>query len=75
MKRRFRDLLFELHHLPIQEQYQQIDQILRDWQGDTEQTDDITILGVKLTINKSISNENDSKILDASSLKLKKVVS
>ncbi|MFK8038240.1 MAG: PAS domain S-box protein [Crocinitomicaceae bacterium] len=49
MKKRFRELLFSLHHLPIQEQHTQIDQILKDWQGDTEQTDDITILGVRLT--------------------------
>ncbi len=48
MKKRFRDLLFSLHHLPIEEQHHRIHEIFKEWQGDKEQTDDITVFGVKL---------------------------
>ena len=48
MVKRFRQTLFDIHHLPIEEQKQQLESILTDWQGHHDQVDDILVLGVKL---------------------------
>lgn len=46
--KRFIDLLFCIHKLPMSEQKIELDNILRSWMRDNEQTDDITILGFRL---------------------------
>ncbi|MCB0431237.1 MAG: SpoIIE family protein phosphatase [Flavobacteriales bacterium] len=45
---RFQKLLVDMHQLPMQEQYELLDQTIVDWMGDTyEQIDDILVMGVK----------------------------
>jgi serine phosphatase RsbU (regulator of sigma subunit) len=46
--RRFIKTLFECHTKPMQQQKQYLEDVLQQWMGDTEQTDDITILGIKI---------------------------
>ena len=48
MKRRFIDMLMSFKHLSLTYQGQLLDQKLKTWQGDEEQTDDIIIIGIKL---------------------------
>ncbi len=46
--RNFKNLLLEIHQLPMQEQYEKINITYQTWKGDLEQIDDILIIGVKL---------------------------
>jgi serine phosphatase RsbU (regulator of sigma subunit) len=48
---RFRKLLFEIHHKPMDEQQKIIEETLMDWMGDGRQMDDILIIGVKIENN------------------------
>ncbi|EAY31066.1 tetratricopeptide repeat protein [Microscilla marina] len=48
MKPRFRQLLFDIHHLPLIEQRQQLVDTLEDWMGNEPQIDDILVMGLKL---------------------------
>ncbi len=48
MVRKFRELLFSISNLPMLEQKQHLDQSITAWIGNGEQTDDITVLGIKL---------------------------
>ena len=40
--------LLEIHKLPMSNQKEILEEKLKDWMGDTEQTDDITVLGIRL---------------------------
>lgn len=44
---RLKELLIQIHHLPMTQQKQHIEQALRHWQGRQEQTDDMLILGLR----------------------------
>lgn len=48
MSRKFKNLLVEIHKLSMQEQKQQLTDIFNDWKGQTEQTDDVLVFGVKI---------------------------
>lgn len=48
MRRQFRDTLMKIHGLGMQEQKWQLKEILSDWMGETEQVDDILVLGVRI---------------------------
>jgi len=48
MKARFRDLLASIHHLPMEEQFNQINKTYHQWKGNFQQTDDILIIGIRL---------------------------
>jgi hypothetical protein len=50
MTKRFRELLFEIHAKPMQEQKEILDKTLQDWmmEGDKQQTDDILVIGVRV---------------------------
>ncbi|MCU0444419.1 MAG: PAS domain S-box protein [Microscillaceae bacterium] len=48
MGQRFKELLNSIHHLPMAQQKNIIDQTLQKWMGNTPQVDDILIIGVKL---------------------------
>ncbi len=48
MTKRFRELILSMHNLPMPEQKQIIEQTIKDWIGDYAQTDDITVMGVRL---------------------------
>jgi serine phosphatase RsbU (regulator of sigma subunit) len=49
MLKNFQDLLVDIHDLPVQDQYRELDKIFKAWKGNTEQTDDVVVIGVKLT--------------------------
>lgn len=48
-KRRFRELLLAIKHLPLSDQKERIDSALKSWMGNRyKQLDDITVIGVRL---------------------------
>lgn len=48
MTKFFRNLLGDIHNKPLNEQRDILDMFLKKWQGNTEQVDDIVIIGFKL---------------------------
>lgn len=44
---KFRLTLLEIHKMPMQDQKNILGRKLIDWMGDNDQTDDITILGIR----------------------------
>jgi len=50
MGKQLRNLLFEIHEKPMQEQREILDQRIREWMavGDEEQIDDILVVGVRV---------------------------
>ena len=46
--RRFYDTLLEIHELPMKNQKEMLEKKLSDWMKDNEQTDDITVMGIRL---------------------------
>ncbi|MFK8045401.1 MAG: PAS domain S-box protein [Crocinitomicaceae bacterium] len=65
MKRKFRELLYSLRHLTLKEQESELSTILSDWQGDKEQTDDITVLGAKISITSSSNSFQEKNQFEA----------
>ena len=47
MVKRFRNFLFNISHLPLNEQYEKVAQEFLAWKGKREQTDDVLVMGVK----------------------------
>ena len=48
MVRRFKNLLLEIHQLPMEEQKRILDENIEKWKGNVKQTDDILVIGFKL---------------------------
>ena len=48
MKPRFRNLIADIHHLPMQEQQTILKNKLDDWMCDCAQIDDILVMGIRL---------------------------
>lgn len=48
MKPRFRQLLFDIHHLPMTKQHEALANTLDNWKGEEPQVDDILVMGLKL---------------------------
>lgn len=46
--RRFRELLMSIHHLPVDDQKKVLEEQLNAWMGDSKQTDDICVIGVRI---------------------------
>jgi serine phosphatase RsbU (regulator of sigma subunit) len=44
---KFRDMLNEIQTLPMNEQYRHVEKRMREWQGATDQTDDVLVMGVR----------------------------
>ena len=44
----FKELILEIHHLPLQQQYRKFIEVLDEWKGLHEQVDDILVLGIKI---------------------------
>ncbi len=44
----FKELLSEIHSLPMQEQKQILENKFNEWRGENEQTDDVLVLGVRI---------------------------
>jgi PAS domain S-box-containing protein len=48
-QRVFRKILLDIHNLPLAEQKEELLRRLREWQGNAPQTDDICIIGIKIS--------------------------
>jgi serine phosphatase RsbU (regulator of sigma subunit) len=48
-KSKFKDLLVSIQHLPIQQQATELDEFIVNYKKDTEQTDDILVIGVRVS--------------------------
>jgi len=48
MRKRFRELLMEISHLPMPEQKWRLMDTLDRWQGNQEQVDDILVIGIRI---------------------------
>jgi len=48
MKKRFKQLLIENYHLPMEEQKELLDQAYEQWKGDGAQVDDVLVIGLKI---------------------------
>jgi len=46
-RKRFRELLMEIHTLPVKDQKARLEQCLDHWMGDVEQVDDIMVVGIR----------------------------
>jgi serine phosphatase RsbU (regulator of sigma subunit) len=49
MPKNFKALLLEHHQKPMEYQKEMLDQTIEFWKGDTEQVDDILVIGIKIT--------------------------
>jgi serine phosphatase RsbU (regulator of sigma subunit) len=47
--KKFKELLLDIHRLPVNEQKQILERKIEEWKGDLEQTDDILVIGIKVT--------------------------
>lgn len=47
-QRRFRKLLIDIHNKPMPKQKELLEKALAEWQGKTEQIDDILVMGVRM---------------------------
>ncbi len=45
----FKELLVSIHHLAMEEQKDILDKTITDWRGDRDQTDDILVIGIKIS--------------------------
>lgn len=48
MRRKFKDLLIQIHQEPMQEQKSILERTMTDWMGDRSQIDDILVMGVRV---------------------------
>ncbi len=48
MKKKFKEELVKIHHQPMAEQKIHLNQFFESWKGNTEQVDDVTIIGVRI---------------------------
>ena len=48
MKKRFRELLEEISPKSMKEQYEILDKTFTEWKGNTEQSDDVLVTGIKI---------------------------
>jgi hypothetical protein len=45
---RLREMLNEIHTLPMDKQYEIIKKSFEDWQGDLDQVDDVLFMGIQV---------------------------
>lgn len=48
MSKRFSQLLFDIHKLPMDQQREKLDKTIESWKDSRKQTDDILVMGIKL---------------------------
>jgi tetratricopeptide (TPR) repeat protein len=46
--KRFKDMFLSIYHLPIDEQYKQVEKHFYDWMGPVEQVDDVLLMGLRI---------------------------
>jgi serine phosphatase RsbU (regulator of sigma subunit) len=50
MAANYRDLLMEIHEMPMDEQKKILELVMNEWMGDNEQTDDVLVIGFKIDL-------------------------
>ncbi len=45
--KKLKEILYSIHHLPVEEQQQYLDTFIEDWKGSADQVDDILVIGVR----------------------------
>ena len=58
MAKNFRDLLYEIHQMPMEEQESILELVINEWMGQNEQTDDILVIGFKIDIKDGLLEIN-----------------
>ena len=48
MVKKMREYILSISHLPMKEQYTRISEVFSNWKGDTEQVDDVCVIGVRI---------------------------
>ena len=48
MVKKMREYILSISHLPMKEQYTKISEVFSNWKGDTEQVDDVCVIGVRI---------------------------
>ena len=56
MTKNFRNLLYEIYNMPMAEQKNILDLVIKEWMGDHEQTDDILVIGFRLDFSENSKN-------------------
>lgn len=54
MAKNFRDLLYEIYEMPMDEQKKILELVLNEWMGNNEQTDDVLVIGFKVDFEQSV---------------------
>jgi hypothetical protein len=47
-RKKFKELLLSIHHLPMAEQEQALDKFITNYRKDVEQIDDILVMGIRV---------------------------
>jgi serine phosphatase RsbU (regulator of sigma subunit) len=53
MAKNFRDLLYEIYEMPMDEQKKILELVMNEWMGNNEQTDDVLIIGFKIDLQEN----------------------
>ena len=48
MVKKMREYILSISHLPMKEQHTRISEVFSNWKGDTEQVDDVCVIGVRI---------------------------
>ena len=48
MKKKFKEELLKIHHQPMAEQKEYLNQFFENWKGNSEQVDDVCVIGVRI---------------------------
>lgn len=56
-KKRFRELLYKVQDLSMDEQLETLEKTFSDWKGENDQLDDVLVMGVKLSSKTKIDND------------------
>lgn len=64
MTKNFRDLLYEIYNMPMAEQKNILDLVIKEWMGNHEQTDDILVIGFRLDFSENNNSETKSRYVN-----------
>jgi len=48
MKKKFKEELLKIHHQPMNQQKEHLNQFFESWKGDLEQVDDVCVIGIRI---------------------------
>ncbi len=72
MTKNFRDLLYEIYNMPMEEQKNILDLVINEWKGDNEQTDDILVIGFRLDFSEERKMKKPLKTVVSNTLETEK---